>query len=438
VKVILRLRSILFCGALFVGAAGALAAGEYQQARDSKTMIWNSTPKEGETASWSGDRDKEDYASGFGDLTWYNATGKVYALYYGNMVHGKFEGPVNVHSTGRTAHAYFVDGGRVTAWARGPAPAKMDVPEAIAEKRKQAEAEKNAASKREAAKERTSESPAPRPIVKKATRVEKVAATTPKPKPSAPETTPEIAPDKPEVATSEKKPTPEPRETPPTVAEKNSEDATISSPIRAFHEPKALPKSEPDRLSSQQTTEVRSQISEVSEPKPTAEKIAKRDEENMERPTPNIAALKTTPIESADAEHPTAESSAVSHPSSLIPQPSATESPADVSASALVGPPSSLRTTSIPDMSPEKSGTLLSTSENAPLTETEAIGLADTEARIQGYEPNDYERPKVDYSRVKGKWSLFYGLKKTEGESDKPATLTVTVEDKTKKVEIRK
>jgi hypothetical protein len=72
--------------------------------------------------------------------------------------------------------------------------------------------------------------------------------------------------------------------------------------------------------------------------------------------------------------------------------------------------------------------------DNAPLTEAEAINLADTEGRVQGYHLDDYQRPKVDHSAVKGKWSLFYGLK--EGGSG--GTFTITVEDKTRKVEIRK
>ena len=138
---ILRPRLILFCGGLLVFAGAAFGQGEYQQTRDNKTMIWNGTPKSGETSSWAGSRDKDNYATGFGDLTWYNAKGKVFALYYGNMVHGKFEGAVNVHSNGRTAHAYFVDGGRVTAWARGPSPAKMSVPEGVVAERRKAEAE---------------------------------------------------------------------------------------------------------------------------------------------------------------------------------------------------------------------------------------------------------------------------------------------------------
>src|SRR6266705_6223544 len=160
VKMILGLRLILFCCGLLVFASGAFGRlidvrqGEYQQTRDNKTMVWNGTPKPGETLSWSGNRDKENYANGFGDLTWYNAKGKVYALYYGNMVHGKFEGPVNLHTNGRTAHAYFADGGRVTGWARGPAPSKMAVPEEAVAKRRKAEAENVAAKKPKAEPEK--------------------------------------------------------------------------------------------------------------------------------------------------------------------------------------------------------------------------------------------------------------------------------------------
>src|SRR5438876_12447282 len=135
-------------GLLLVFESAAWAEGEYQQTRDSKTMVGNSTPNPGETSSWAGGRDKENYASGFADLTWYTANGKVYVRYYGNMVHGKFEGAVNAHTNGRTVHAYFVDGGRVTGWARGRAPSRMNLPEeAIIEKRKAA-AEKIAAAQK--------------------------------------------------------------------------------------------------------------------------------------------------------------------------------------------------------------------------------------------------------------------------------------------------
>src|SRR5947209_14735551 len=85
---------IVSCCALLAVAGIAFAAGEYQPTRDNKTKIWNWTPKGDETASWSGDRDSEGYATGFGDLTLYDGSGKVSGVYYGNMAHGKLEGPV--------------------------------------------------------------------------------------------------------------------------------------------------------------------------------------------------------------------------------------------------------------------------------------------------------------------------------------------------------
>jgi hypothetical protein len=48
----------------------------------------------------------------------------VYAQYFGNMVRGKFEGPVNAHSKKKTAHAFFTEGSRTSPWARGPAPSR--------------------------------------------------------------------------------------------------------------------------------------------------------------------------------------------------------------------------------------------------------------------------------------------------------------------------
>lgn len=390
----LRLRSILVCGGLLLLASSSFGQGAYEQAKDGKTLIWNGTPKPGEVATWDGDRDKENYATGFGALTWYTAKGTVYGLYYGNMVHGKLEGPVNVHTNGRTAHAYFVDGGRVTGWARGPAPAKMAVPEgAIVEKRK-VQAEKVAAAEKrtaEAAEAERKRKPAP----EKLRPAEPVA------------TTPETKPEKAEVSSSEKPGS----ETPAAVAEKQSEPPTATSPARTFDEPTPIPaKSEMANRKSEPTQ------------RPTAESPVTASAIN-EPPHEELAAAPKTEI-AGGASEITRESSPAS---------TKKESPADVSLNSLVGPPSSLRTTT--ETSSPKTGTETSTSgNNAPLTEAEAIDLADAEARRQGAPLDDYQRPKVDHSAVKGKWSLFYGLK--EGGSGGP--FTATVEDKTKKVEIRK
>src|SRR5438132_7224479 len=113
------------------------------------------------------------------------------------MVHGKLEGAVNAHPNGRTVHAYFVDGGRATGWARGRAPSRMNLPEeAIIEKRKAA-AEKIA----------TAQKPKPEP--------EKHLAA------AAPETAtkPKAEPEKVRSIASKSSANPAPAPKPPTVAE---------------------------------------------------------------------------------------------------------------------------------------------------------------------------------------------------------------------------
>jgi len=398
----LRLRLVPLCGSLLlVFASAALAEGEYQQTRDSKTMVWNGTPKPGETSSWAGDRDKENYASGFGDLTRYTANGKVYVRYYGNMVHGKFEGAVNAHTNGRTVHAYFVDGGRVTGWARGRAPSRMNLPEeAIIEKRKAA-AEKIAAAQK----------PKPEP--------EKHLAA------AAPEraTKPKAEPEKIRSIASKSSATPAPMAPapkPPTVAEEKIAPARekTEKPASVF-EPTPIPTK----------SEIGIQKSEVSgSTEISAPALGPATETTTQPSTQETAPVAERPVQNPEA-------------GSLPPgdRPSAAKSDANVSLSALVGPPSSLRATSIPETVPEKTErSISSASSTDKLTEAEAISLADNEARIQGYHVDEYQRPKVDYSAVKGKWALFYGLKQDADAEENPIAFTVTVEDKTKKVEIRK
>ena len=129
----MRGRFLFICGALLVIANVALGDGTYQRTKDGKTFVWNNHPKPGDQATWSGGRDREGYARGFGTLTWYTAeqeseTGSakpaVYARYWGNMLRGKLNGPVNVHSKRKTNHAIFAEGSRRTRWAAGPAPSR--------------------------------------------------------------------------------------------------------------------------------------------------------------------------------------------------------------------------------------------------------------------------------------------------------------------------
>ena len=119
----------LVCGVVILcSAVLAHAEGKYQRTKDGKTVVWNEHPRAGDVASWSGRRDSDDYADGFGTLTWYRTenTGRteskqtLYAYYFGNMVRGKFNGPVNSHSRGSTSHAVFSDGKLIGRWAAGP------------------------------------------------------------------------------------------------------------------------------------------------------------------------------------------------------------------------------------------------------------------------------------------------------------------------------
>lgn len=104
--------------------------GHYQNTRDGKTLVWNDHPRKGDEATWSGRRDRQDYARGFGTLIWYvrergARKPQLYARFWGNMANGKFNGMVNVHSKRRTHHALFANGARITRWTAGPARSRL-------------------------------------------------------------------------------------------------------------------------------------------------------------------------------------------------------------------------------------------------------------------------------------------------------------------------
>jgi hypothetical protein len=126
-------RFLFLCGALLLFANVAFGDGTYQRTKNGRTLVWNDHPKPRDEATWWGDRDREGYAHGFGTITWYSveresethsANTALYARYWGNMVRGKLDGPVNVHSKRKTHYAIFTDGVRRTRWATGPAPSR--------------------------------------------------------------------------------------------------------------------------------------------------------------------------------------------------------------------------------------------------------------------------------------------------------------------------
>lgn len=384
-----RIRSI-FLGLCFFAGAALSMAGEYQQTRDGRTTVWNVSPKSGETAAWSGSRDKEGYATGFGTITWYTAQGAVYSEYYGNMVNGKLEGPVNMHTGRRTAHAYFVDGGRVTAWARGRAPSQMNVPEELVAKRRKAESatpktrEERAEAKKPATEKQAATSEAVRPIQ-------------PSPKPAVAETKP--------------KPTPEKRE-------------SVEPPI--LETPPPVSTSSPPPIAETTTT--------IPTPEPTQSTSSLMEPPRIAETQESSSAFATeTP------QAPTPEPTVEQKPE-IAEQSSTPEEPRKSSLTDLTGPPSSLREGSAETPKSEARPRARSSGTRgvASLTEDDVIGLADAEARSKGAPLDRYQRPKADYSAVKDKWSLFYNLKDPKAAGGDLQPFSVTVEDKTRKVEIRR
>lgn len=437
----LRPRLILICCVLVAFAPGqTFAAGEFQKARDGKTMIWNWQAKAGDTADWSGGRDKDGYATGFGDLTLYNTDGKTFGLFYGKMAHGKFEGAVNVHTGSRISHAYFVDGDRVTTWARGAAKSNMTDSEAAVVEQKKVEAEEEAAKKEKLAKAEAEKAAAKKEKVAKAEPVATPAATPKKEQPKIAKA--EAAPPAEKAARGPESYHKQAAEKPTgtNVAEEKSEPLSAEEELKrtepaikkTFTEPTPLPKaateaqrSEPLPLPTLEPSEAERAIKEPSSP--AVQETPPVPQEPTTERTPEVAeneseTTNTAPDESRNLSNP----------------PAAKETPADVSVNSLVGPPSSLR--AIPESpSSEKSQTERESApkSDAPLNETDVIKLADTEARIQGAPLDNYDRPKFDHSQVKGKWTLFYAPKKGDSSGDLPP-FSVTVEDKSRKVDLRK
>lgn len=116
--------------------ASSTFAGKYQRTKDGKTRVWNNYPEPGDTATWSGDRDADKYATGYGTLTWYMPQRKYVTgsslpsmahtasiRYSGNMIRGKLDGPVvNVDANGAVFYGKFANGRRVGDWSSRPAP----------------------------------------------------------------------------------------------------------------------------------------------------------------------------------------------------------------------------------------------------------------------------------------------------------------------------
>jgi hypothetical protein len=298
--------------ALLLFAHGAYAAGgRYERTKDGKARVWNISPKPGEAAAWSGDRDADGYATGYGTITWYKAHRKMltgfnlppvqyvpFVRYSGKMVRGKLEGPVETADPagGKKFHAKFADGAKVGRWVAGPGPGP--------DKRRD------------------------EPVL----RAELVEAA------------------------------PAPAEPPP---------APVTN-------------------------------------QPAAQEVA----------TPAVAETEKKVSESA-----------VKAPSSQG---------MDDSLRELVGPPPLLRAKA--DGASKTAATSTSTSSsqsgNPRLTPAEAIELADAEARTQGYDLGEYQRPQARYVAAGDSWSVVYDQKSLDSATEIGKPFSVSVEDKTKKASV--
>lgn len=111
----------------------------------------------------------------------------------------------------------------------------------------------------------------------------------------------------------------------------------------------------------------------------------------------------------------------------------------DDSLRALLGPPSSLQTRVAAEPSPKAS---IAPAVSAPparprLTQAEVIDLADAEARTQGRELGEYQRPQARYTAAGDTWSVVYDQKKdANGMGETGKHFSISVEDKTKKTSI--
>jgi ketosteroid isomerase-like protein len=168
----MNIRSFFVCSALLLFASVAYGAGSYQPTRDGKTLVWNDSPKRGEEATWSGRRDKNGFAAGFGTLTWYQVeptivTGSnipdarrhavVISRCSGKMVEGKFDGAITyIDANGKRLQATFVNGGKQPA-KRNLSPASQETPTAVPQQMASVPAEQTAT--------RTSEQQARQPDV---------------------------------------------------------------------------------------------------------------------------------------------------------------------------------------------------------------------------------------------------------------------------------
>lgn len=186
--------------------------------------------------------------------------------------------------------------------------------------------------------------------------------------------------------------------------------------------------------------------SEEAEPEVVEQKIAAAETENTERPEPNSQIASTE----EEPEPPAAGPNEVPQEKAKTKQPvietavETKEKPKaamDDSLRSLISPPHLLQMNAKHEASPQASAPPKAAAPASPppaatgprLTATEVIELANAEAKKQGYNPGEYQRPLADYMAEDGTWSVSYDQKNADGLGKH---FSVSVEDKTKKAAI--
>jgi len=391
---VLMTRFFFVCGALLLVVAGAaFGDGTYHRTRDGKTMIWNDRAKPGDEASWSGDRDREGYATGFGTLTWYtiehkgeggSARSVIDVRYWGNMVRGKFDGPVNAHSKGKTDHAIFADGKRTTRWAAGTAPSRNIVQRSV---------------------ERI------KPVKEKAALAENVQR--PLPKAFARHGRHGDQDGQAEQASNSE-----------TVREHGPQLRNRDTPAEG---PVLEEKAEGSRLPATATASQGSQRSVATATPSIGEEVGSQKSE--------VEAQKSEIVEVAPAKN-SAVAATTPQPGEAVPKPRMTKksrAKADEALRALVGPPASLRPDTVVNVpsTNAQSEAAPTGSVAARLTREEVVEAADAEARRRGYDPAEYIRGEPEFKEADGIWSVSYKQILVNEMAETAKNFSFTIDDKT-------
>jgi hypothetical protein len=396
-------RCFFLCSAVALFTDVAFGQGSYQRTKDGKTIVWNNHREAGDLAGWWGDRDREGYATGFGTLTWYKAQAKgestkyvVYARYFGNMVRGKFEGPVNAHSQGKTAHADFVDGRRTSSWAPGTAPSRRVAELGVESARK---------------RPRTAQTQKMPPLRYGAEGTEPLARDIPGEGPPRVSTTlPDeaLAPPDREAKAAAQNRNETARQQPPPQPDlaKGSHGPTPTTATAQPDEALAPPDREAKPAAQNRSETARQQTA----PQPALPKGSG---------TPSLTTATTQPTQTAKQ-------------ASGKPQVKTAKAEMDNPLRRLTHPPSNLHRERMADAS----RLFRANPANPRLTRQEVIDLADAEARSHGYDPAEYQRPEPQYDPSDETWSLLYQQRPGDGMVDVGKHFSVAVDDKTKNISV--